>query len=258
MYVNMSNAPIDPDLVPAGVDAHTTDACYGKAFAYGTPIDGRGAKLTVDLAYLFVRMGCKDKECRTVLKRQGKKKVFLDAHKGFILNKLPQDLPKGIVYGDIRREAKNGALGINSWVQEVVPVQVFIIGDVCIAGVPGELTTHAGEALADVVEKSLAGRGVHEVILSTYANAYIGYITTRKGYECQTYEGGHTIFGPWELAAFQTAFRRLGAFVTQPDRKGHEPQPAVRPLFDVREVAGRMFLGAQDSPAPRDPDPCGH
>ena len=47
------------------------------------------------------------------------------------------------------------------------------------------------------------------VILSPYANAFSGYITTQEEYQTQYYEGGHTIFGQWTLAAHQTQFDKV-------------------------------------------------
>jgi neutral ceramidase len=50
---------------------------------------------------------------------------------------------------------------------------------------------------------------VKEVIIVPYANSYSGYITTFEEYQVQMYEGGHTVFGEWSLAALQTKFDEL-------------------------------------------------
>lgn len=241
MYVKMNDAPVDADLAP---DAHTTDACYGKAFAYGTPVDGKGQPLLVDIAYFFSKKPCKHGSADALCTAQGNKKVLINAHRGLILNTRPEDLFINGGFKDLKRQARNHALGTNPWVQETVPVQLFIIGELCVIGVPGEITTHAGEQLENTVLQGLASRGVKRAVLATYANAYIGYVTTQKGYQCQTYEGGHTIFGQWELAALQTAFRKLAREMADPLRTDHEPQPRMRPDFDAREVGGRVFPGS--------------
>ena len=45
----------------------------------------------------------------------------------------------------------------------------------------------------------------------------MGYVTTYEEYQEQAYEGGHTIFGQWTLAAFQTQFSSLAREMLKPD-----------------------------------------
>ena len=37
----------------------------------------------------------------------------------------------------------------------------------------------------------------------------MGYVTTYEEYQQQAYEGGHTLFGQWTLAACQSKFKLL-------------------------------------------------
>ena len=67
----------------------------------------------------------------------------------------------------------------------------------------------AGRRLRETVAEVLGESSLH-VVLAGYANDYGGYVTTREEYATQQYEGGHTLFGPWTLAAYQQEFTRLG------------------------------------------------
>jgi hypothetical protein len=49
-----------------------------------------------------------------------------------------------------------------------------------------------------------------------YANGYSGYVTTNEEYQVQMYEGGHTVFGEWTLAALQTKFYQLSKAMLKP------------------------------------------
>lgn len=67
--------------------------------------------------------------------------------------------------------------------------------------------------MRDGVRSQLGTQGVEEVLLLTYSNDYMGYVTTAEEYEQQNYEGGHTIFGKWTLAGFQTMFIRAASML---------------------------------------------
>ena len=99
-----------------------------------------------------------------------------------------------------------------------LPLQLMRIGDVVIAGVPGEMTTMAGRRLREALVKqydaarsgtSKGSNPVETVVISGYANAYAQYITTREEYAKQHYEGASTLFGPHTLEAYIQEFCRL-------------------------------------------------
>ena len=54
-----------------------------------------------------------------------------------------------------------------------------------------------------------ANQQIYHVILSTYANDYAQYITTKEEYDMQHYEGASTPFGPQTLAAYTQAYEQL-------------------------------------------------
>lgn len=95
------------------------------------------------------------------------------------------------------------------WTPQILPVQIFIVGNIALVGVPFELTTMAGRRLREMVANKLASVGIMDVILTTLANGYAGYVTTYEEYQVQRYEGASTHFGPWTLAALQQEYDKL-------------------------------------------------
>ena len=91
-----------------------------------------------------------------------------------------------------------GRLG---WVADVLPVQLVRIGPLVLIALAQEVTIVAGlrlrRVVADVLDVPL-----ETVLVQGYANDYAGYVTTPEEYGAQRYEGGHTMFGRWQLAAY--------------------------------------------------------
>ena len=123
--------------------------------------------------------------------------------------KLSQSLQEG--HGKKPVILAPGVAGPFPLTPEILPIQLFRIGDLLIAGIPGEITTMAGRRLRETLLKASQGEGITDVALTAYANAYAGYITTREEYDTQHYEGASTHFGPHTLLAFQQEFRKLAA-----------------------------------------------
>ena len=92
--------------------------------------------------------------------------------------------------------------------QDPLPVGVAKLGQLAIVFVPSEATTMAGRRLRDTV-RDVLGAEAKYVVIAGYTNDYAGYITTPEEYAIQQYEGGHTLFGPWTLPAFQQEIDRL-------------------------------------------------
>ena len=117
-----------------------------------------------------------------------------------------------------------------------MPLQLFIIGDVAFAGFPFEITTIAGQRLRNSLLETLSPIGIKRVILNPYANGYSGYITTYEEYQGQVYEGGHTVFGEWSLAALQTKFDVLAKQFLKPKKERVMPHDAIPPDFTEEEL----------------------
>jgi neutral ceramidase len=92
-------------------------------------------------------------------------------------------------------------VGAFGWVADVLPVQLVRIGPLVLIALAQEVTIVAGlrlrRAVAAVLDVPL-----DLVRVQGYANDYAGYVTTPEEYGAQRYEGGHTMFGRWELPAY--------------------------------------------------------
>ena len=84
---------------------------------------------------------------------------------------------------------------------------------------------------------------MRQVLLCTYANDYMGYVTTNEEYQEQCYEGGHTIFGQWTLAAFQTRLTTLAR-----RHSGHRERWRAM-IGNPGEKGRRLDIASATSPA---------
>lgn len=71
------------------------------------------------------------------------------------------------------------------WQPKIVSTQVAVIGNVVIAGVPGEFTTMSGRRLREVIKKVMNDASSDEtsVIVAGLCNIYSSYITTPEEYQ---------------------------------------------------------------------------
>ncbi|XP_011170954.2 neutral ceramidase [Solenopsis invicta] len=97
------------------------------------------------------------------------------------------------------------------WQPNIVSTQVAVIGNVVIAGVPGEFTTMSGRRLREAIKKVMNDASVNEtfVIVAGLCNIYSDYITTPEEYQIQRYEGASTIYGPHTLTIYLKQYREL-------------------------------------------------
>jgi len=65
------------------------------------------------------------------------------------------------------------------------------------------------------------------VLVQGYANDYAGYLTTPEEYDAQRYEGGHTMFGRWQLPAYLQEVTRLAMAM----RDGSPADPGTAPAL---------------------------
>lgn len=246
MYVDMSNVCIDPSYTNGLKEETTSEAAWGMAFLEGTT-DGQGASKVAGQAVRVLSSSIRQVEilgARMSKDRERQKKViqYYNAHhpKPIVINHHT-----GVVAGAIHPEklvlpdfvdpairlikwANRIGYGKKTpWIPQILPLQIFILGNIAIVGIPAEITTIAGARLRETVAKVLEERGVSEVLLSPYANSYSGYITTHEEYRLQLYEGGHTLFGKWTLAAYQMKFEELAIELLKDpaDRKRSTLQP---------------------------------
>ena len=113
---------------------------------------------------------------------------------------------------------------------EVLPIQIIRIGNLVLTAIPSEITTMGGRRLKKTVLNILKDSGVDSLALATYANAYVGYVTTKEEYDMQYYEGASTQFGPYTLNAYEQEFGKLAKAIK--DGLPVDPGPTPRDLSD--------------------------
>lgn len=257
VFVDFSNVKPDKEFTN-GQEAQTGPACHGVSFFEGTA-DGRGMSGALAVVARFLSRTVKNYELFKALffsedkrheienkyKIQDKKDILFETGEGKVLGTsniknliIPSWADKSI--GVFKNQYNNGALR-KPWIPQILPLQLVIIGELAIAAFPGEITTVAGWRLRTTIQDILQKRGIKKVIISPYANAYCGYVTTYEEYQCQLYEGGHTVYGAWTLAAFQTAFKKLALqLLEQPENR--KTDKSVRPVeFTNDELKKRSF-----------------
>lgn len=222
-YVDLSNIEIPAEFAQGEMDARTSVPCHGTAFAAGTPVDGKGVSTFVVKAMNVVANRYKYKKLKNVnapdylfyknlFASQGAKHIFIEAGSKKIFGRDVGTLPSVTdpLASEMNRQVKAGAIIESPLVPNIVPLQIIKIGQLALICCPGEITTISGQRLLQTVRKCLSEKHeISNVWLCSYCNDYMGYITTNEEYQQQAYEGGHTLFGQWTLAAIQYKYQGL-------------------------------------------------
>ncbi len=222
IYVNMRYHPVSAEFTGAG-DQRTCPSAFGYSFAAGSTEDGGGhplfkegmlARNAMIDGTVKQQFGMPDpsEECRTCQAE----KVILFAP------------------GEVDPPMQS----------QVVPMTLARIGQLTLVCVPGEFTTMSGRRLRETVANILGESSKH-IVLVGYANDFSGYITTREEYATQQYEGGHTIFGPWTLAAYQQEFTRLAKAMV-----AGQPVASEATAVDMRDKVEGKTLATDPDVAP--------
>ena len=257
-YMNFSCMHVDAEFANGEQNAFTSDPCHGAAFFAGTPVDGLGTP--APLAKIMALMAKTVKSWRLssfkknnpettyyqqLYASQGPKAIVLEAGKKRILGRALDSSP-GVfdpLIAEMNRQVKAGAIVDSAMVPSVVPLQILVIGPLALLCCPGEFTTMAGQRLVTTVTAILQPHGIDQVLLCSYCNDYMGYVTTFEEYQQQAYEGGHTLFGQWTLAAFQTGFSQLAKQLVQPvAQRNYDQQTRPTPVPE-HELALRTNHG---------------
>jgi neutral ceramidase len=141
--------------------------------------------------------------------------------------------------------------GLLGWTADVVPIQLVRIGPLVLIAVAQEVTIVAGLRLRRAVADVL-GTTFDNVLVQGYANDYAGYLTTPEEYDAQRYEGGHTMFGRWQLAAYLQEVSRLATAMRDgaPVDHGTVPTPAKTPkAARVRDPKAHVVAVRQPEPS---------
>jgi neutral ceramidase len=179
-YVNLAGLEVAAEFTPDGQPHRTGRAVLGAAFAAGTK-EGPGAR--------FCQEGV-----------EGNRLLSTCSAAAFRVRR-----PLGVAQRPKAMLLPVGALG---WTADVLPIQLVRIGTLVLVALAQEVTIVAGlrlrRAVADVLDVPEEG-----VLVQGYANDYAGYVTTPEEYDAQRYEGGHTMFGRWELPAYVQEVSRI-------------------------------------------------
>lgn len=262
MYSNLGNIIPDEEFTNGARDARTSPSCHGVGFLKGT-VEGPGlnqlggviANALADLlkAYqLTTSRFANVREREKVLQKyhaQGRKRIIVETGEGKILgirNLKNIPIPDGAdpLVAIIKKHHRSGTLDNKPWTPQVLPLQIITIGSLALVGIPGEITTVAGWRLRDTIYNILKKKGITNIILTSYSNAYSGYITTFEEYQEQCYEGGHTVYGQWTLAAFQTKFKQLATEMLKPPGERNIPREEIPVVFTDEELLKRSFTEA--------------
>ena len=206
-YVKMPGLVVTPTPGNPGVAGTVCSASLGDSFAGGTT-DGPGA-------FDFVN-GNASKPFWNII--------------GSLLHKASPEqkacqAPKSILLD-------TGSISIpHPWAPDVLPLQLFRLGQLVIVNIPSELTTMAGRRLkkalkAALVEHGMLDAAAGKVVISGLSNGYADYTTTWEEFQEQRYEGGSTIFGPLQLQAYIQEFTRLAVALATNSTVDPGPAPS--------------------------------
>ncbi len=186
-FVDLSSVEVSPEFTQ-GEEHSTAPAAYGYSFAAGSTEDGGGHPLfkegmTEKVEFIELTVSAQ----------------FPDARPSDELRS--QHLPKAILIAP-------GEMKPQSGIGQTLSLTVARIGSLAIVAGPAEFTTMSGRRIRDTVRAAMSD-DIRHVVIAGYSNGYAGYVTTYEEYQTQQYEGGHTLFGPLTLAAYQQEYSRL-------------------------------------------------
>lgn len=121
---------------------------------------------------------------------------------------------------------------------DVLPFQLFRIGNFALLGLPWEVTTMAARRIRSLLLEELAAEGIDNLVIAGLVNDYVHYLTTREEYASQQYEGASTLYGPWTQAAVAQESLRLARAMVAGEAQASPPAPGARPNLEL--VAGPM------------------
>lgn len=235
LHTDFSEIKCNPLFSKGSKEARTAPAAIGSAFLGGAYMDGPGvhpvgikiinAIVTLRQTYRYIKAKVAGKSYKEKVALMsgvhGKKKIVLETHdhKFLGISNFKNPLIPGWIEPSIglfkKFYAVDGYRSEKPWTAKVLPLQICLLGELALCAFPFEITTIAGKRLKSSLEERLKEKGIEHVILVPYANDYSAYITTNEEYQVQMYEGGHTVFGQWSLAALQTKMDELAQVIEE-------------------------------------------
>ncbi len=268
IFIDMSAIKVDDDFSYGQKYAETSSPILGSSFLTGSfyykDMDfqrfGLNMMAGFGKASFRIRSPFVSKEYRQykkhVYRTQAPKKLVVDGvEKSYIGLRFEKYEKKGmprfmlkkmknldLTVAESIRQLELGALEEHTSLPTILPLQIIRIGNIAIAGIPGEITTIAHNRLQATILETLSSDGIERVFISSYANEYAGYTTTLEEYKTQRYEGGHTLYGKHQLGAYQTEFRKLAEEMKKPKNERQLDYSIKPPVFSEEELAKRSNL----------------
>ena len=194
-YVDMTKVAIDENYTHGKKNQSTSWATFGLAFLEGTT-DGQGLPKAIGtvlkgifavahrlekLAAVLQPKNEFSQEMSRLLDSQYPKKMFMNHSKGYVIG---SDRPHDLIIPDavdpvikyIKRMGSKAHPIKTPWVPEIVQLQIFVVGQVALIGIPAEITVIAAERLRQTLQPILAARGVEFIQLCPYASVTVGEI----------------------------------------------------------------------------------
>ncbi len=225
VFVDFVYRPVDKKFT-GEEGSRTCPSAYGYAFAAGSTEDGGGHPMFKE--GMLIRSKLIDALVKQQFKVEEPSEECRECHGSKVIL---------IATGETKPEPSYS---------QIQPMTLIRIGQLAIIVVPSEVTTMAGRRLRNTVAQIL-GDSVEHVVLAGYCNSYAGYVTTKEEYDTQNYEGGHTLYGPWTLAAYQQEFARMAEAMRDNKPVDRGPMPT-----DLRGKVPSKALGS-DGPATGSP-----
>ncbi|OTG96136.1 neutral/alkaline non-lysosomal ceramidase N-terminal domain-containing protein [Acinetobacter sp. ANC 3832] len=254
-YVDLTDVEIPPEFTQGLLGMRTSQPCHGVPFFAGTPVDGHGTPKLVTASMAMLSKMVRKKRMsnstsadyakyKALYDSQGVKNIVIEVGGKKLLGQSIDVVP-GIfdpVIAEMNRQVKAGAIQDSPLVPQIMPLQIVRLGNITLICCPGEITTVAGQRLIQTVKAQLSAKDL--VWLASYCNDYMGYITTFEEYQEQAYEGGHTLFGQWTHAAFQTEYQQLAQQLNLPKEQRNYDQSTRPPIIPIHELAKRTNHGS--------------
>ncbi len=127
---------------------------------------------------------------------------------------------------------------------DVLPIQLFRIGNFALLGLPWEVTTMSARRIRALMLEELAPAGVDTLVIAGLVNDYVNYLTTREEFASQQYEGASTLYGPWTQAVVaQESLKlaramRLGAPAPEGVERAATSPGTARPPYTPSDTPG--------------------
>jgi neutral ceramidase len=230
-YVDFSSLEVDAAWTKGEGPQRTCASAYGYAFAAGSTEDGGGHPLF----------------------KEGmlQPNAMIDGIAANLFGRSPSDeirachLPKVVLFAPGETDPPQQA--------QVLPLGIARVGQLVFVVHPGEITTMAGRRVRETVAAAL-DTTPEWVVVAAYANDFSGYTTTHEEYLTQQYEGGHTLYGPWQLAGYQQEYNRLSRMLAGTYERTAADKAAAKAGLpiprDLRGQVASVTIGTTHDPLP--------